>query len=260
LEKWYGKEKAAGITKIESFEICEYGLQPKDADIRRLFPMLPMVGSESVQNKQPKKWISLFDGKSLNGWHIFNKVGPINNWMVKDKTLVCLGAISGVDYGGDIVTNAIFSNFELVWDWKLDSGSNSGLMYHVLEGSKYNAPYETGPEFQLMDDAAYANGRADANQQAGSDYGMYAPTTNKMLKPIGEWNHSKLIFNNGHVEHWLNNVKVVEFMRGSEDWKRRKQLGKWKSFMDYGNSNSGRICLQDHGHKAYFKNIFIRKL
>ena len=40
LEKWYGTERAAGIKHAEAFEICEYGVQPKDPDIRRLFPML----------------------------------------------------------------------------------------------------------------------------------------------------------------------------------------------------------------------------
>ncbi|MGH2647710.1 MAG: 3-keto-disaccharide hydrolase, partial [Ginsengibacter sp.] len=112
---------------------------------------------------------------------------------------------------------------------------------------------------QLLDDAAY-DGRADSNQKAGADYGMYAPNGNKVLKPIGEWNHSKLIFNHGHVEHWLNGKKIVEFYQQSEDWKGRKESGKWKTFPYYGNAKSGKICLQDHGHKAYFKNIFIKEL
>ncbi|MEO8766583.1 MAG: DUF1080 domain-containing protein [Ginsengibacter sp.] len=204
-------------------------------------------------------WTGLFDGKSLNGWHGFNKTGPVNNWIVKDESLVCLGAISGVDYGGDLVTNGTYENFGLKWDWKLDPGSNSGLMYHVTEGKKFKAPYETGPEFQLMDDAAY-DGRADSNQKSGADYGMYAPNSNKVLKPVGEWNHGKLIFNYGHVEHWLNGKKIVKFYQQSEDWKGRKESGKWKTFPYYGNAKSGKICLQDHGHKAYFKNIIIKEL
>ena len=40
LVKWYGEEKAAKATYAEAFEICEYGAQPTEADIRRLFPML----------------------------------------------------------------------------------------------------------------------------------------------------------------------------------------------------------------------------
>lgn len=40
LEKWYGKEYAAKVQHAEAFEICEYGKQPSEADIRRMFPML----------------------------------------------------------------------------------------------------------------------------------------------------------------------------------------------------------------------------
>lgn len=260
LEKWYGKEKASGISKIESFEICEYGLHPTDADIRRLFPMLPQAANGLSQQKQSQGWISLFDGKSLKGWHRFNAATPIDNWTVIEGALVCLGAVKDVDYGGDIVTDSVFKNFELEWDWKLDEGSNSGLMYHVQEGAIFKAPYETGPEYQLIDDVAYDKEGISKNQQAGADYGMYAPGENKTLMPVGSWNHSRLIYKNGLVEHWLNGKKIVEFVQGSADWKNRKKSGKWKDYASYGNSQTGRICLQDHGRKAYFKNIFIKVL
>src|ERR1700744_2797463 len=100
----------------------------------------------------PKKgdWISLFDGKTLKGWHGYNKSAPVKNWEIEDGALVCLGAAKDAS-GGDIVTDKQYADFELKWEWKVNKGSNSGVMYHVVEGSKYHSPYETGPEYQIID-------------------------------------------------------------------------------------------------------------
>jgi hypothetical protein len=214
---------------------------------------------DSLRKEQDdKKWISLFDGSTLKGWHAFNKQGPIKNWIIEDGAMVCLGAVKG-DTGGDIVTDSAYDNFELVWDWKISKGGNSGLMYHVVESPKYKAPYETGPEYQLIDDEGYP-GKLEDWQKTGADYAMNLANDKKKMKPVGEWNNSKIIFNNGHVEHWLNGEKIVEFEAWTDKWKKEKEEGKWKTFPDYGMARKGLIALQDHGNKAYFKNIKIRKL
>jgi len=83
-------------------------------------------------------WISLFDGKTLKGWHGYNKTTPVKNWDIEDGALVCLGAAKDAS-GGDIVTDKKFANFELKWEWKVNNGSNSGVMYHVQEGAKYHS-------------------------------------------------------------------------------------------------------------------------
>ncbi len=204
------------------------------------------------------KWISLFDGSSLKGWHGFNKTGVIQNWTIEDGAMVCLGAAADA-HGGDIVTDAAYQNFELKWEWKISKGGNSGVMYHVLEGAKYEAPYQTGPEYQLIDDIDFPEKLEDW-QKTGADYAMYLTNANKKLKPVGEWNTSKIIFNNGHVEHWLNGKKIVQFTAWDADWTKKKTEGKWKNFPDYGSAKKGLIALQDHGNKAYFKNIMIRVL
>lgn len=201
---------------------------------------------------------SLFDGKTLKGWHGYNKTGEVKNWTIIDGALVCLGA-SAEHAGGDLVSDGEYENFELSWDWKIDKGGNSGVMYHVTEDPKYKAPYETGPEYQMIDDAGYP-GKLEEWQKTGSSYAMYIPNDKKVLKPVGEWNSSKIIFNNGHVEHWLNGEKIIEFQTGDADWQKRKAEGKWKNTPDYGKVKKGRIALQDHGNKAYFKNITIKTL
>lgn len=205
-----------------------------------------------------EKWISLFDGKTLNGWHGFNKTGPIQNWTIEEDAMVCLGAAADA-HGGDIVTDAAFENFELKWEWKISKGGNSGVMYHVVEGAKYSAPYQTGPEYQLIDDIGFPHKLEDW-QQTGADYAMNITNDKKKLKPVGEWNTSKIVFNKGHVEHWLNGEKIVEFQAWDAEWTKKKTEGKWKDYPDYGSAKKGLIALQDHGNKAYFKNIMIKIL
>ena len=205
------------------------------------------------------EWESLFDGKTLNGWHGFNKKGDsIKNWTIEDGATVCLGAAKDA-HGGDIVSDKEYGNFELTWDWKLTKGANSGVMYHVVEDKKYEAPYQTGPEYQMIDDKDFPE-KLEEWQKTGADYAMQTANSNKEVKPVGEWNSSKIVFNNGHVEHWLNGKKVVEFEAWSDTWKKEKETGKWKDFPDYGNAKKGPIALQDHGNKVYFKNIMIKEL
>ncbi|MES2649180.1 MAG: DUF1080 domain-containing protein [Bacteroidota bacterium] len=203
--------------------------------------------------------LALFDGITFKGWHAYNKpVENLSNWTIIDSALVCLGAADDA-HGGDIVTDVEYGNFELSWEWKVNKGSNSGVMYHVVEDSVYKAPYETGPEYQIIDDVGFP-GKLEDWQKAGADYAMYPANNKKKLMPVGEWNSSKIIYNDGHVEHWLNGEKIVEFDRNSEDWKTKRTTGKWKDFPGYATATKGKIALQDHGSKSYFRNIVITEL
>jgi len=217
--------------------------------------------ADSVSNVIPLEAIevTLFDGKSLNGWHGYNKTPgtDIKNWTIIDSALVCLGAAKDA-HGGDLVTDNDFENFELSWDWKISKGGNSGLMYHVIEDPKYKTTYETGPEYQMIDDIGFP-GKLEEWQKAGADYAMNLANDKKKLKPVGEWNTSKIVFDRGHVEHWLNNEKIVEFQAWDATWQKEKKEGKWKDYPDYGIAKKGRLALQDHGDKTWFKNIMIRE-
>ncbi len=233
---------------VTSLSSQAFTVTPPNANLR----------SKAISNPPKGQWITLFDGKSLNGWHHFNNKAAIKNWTVEDGALVCLGA-KGTSGSGDIITDQVFGNFELRWEWKVDRGSNSGVFYHIVEDPKYKRTIDTSPEYQIIDDVTYP-AKLEPYQLTGADYDMHVAGSNKVLKPVGEWNTSKIIFKNGRVEHWLNGERIVKFKAWSADWKKRKAASKWKDSPDYGMSPVGNIGLQDHGNKAYFKNIEIREL
>ncbi|MDR2038683.1 MAG: DUF1080 domain-containing protein [Bacteroidales bacterium] len=211
-----------------------------------------------TEAEKAEGWQLLFDGETLNGWRNYNGTELTAPWVVEDGTLSALG--KGSDENGYIVTNQPYENFELLFDWKISEGGNSGLLYHVLERPGYNVPYLTGPEFQIIDNIGFP-GKLENWQMACADYAMYPADLSKAtLKPAMEWNTYRIVFDNGHVEHWLNGVKVVEFKAWSEDWFVKKNSGKWENAPEYGLAHKGVFCLQDHGDRSWFRNIKVKEL
>ncbi|KPK84016.1 MAG: hypothetical protein AMS27_11135 [Bacteroides sp. SM23_62_1] len=214
--------------------------------------------------EEEQGWKLLFDGETLNGWHSFLE-DTITGWVVEDGTMKALGM--GGDIGGDIVSDDQFENFELCLEWKIAPEGNSGILYLVVEDTAYNAVYETGPEYQLLDDEGFPvpvneEGEPEPlndDQFTGSNYGMH-PAQNKVLNPAGEWNTARIIINNGHVEHWLNGDKVVEYELWTDEWKELVQAGKWADYPGYGSAKKGHLALQDHGSFVWFRNVKIKEL
>ena len=203
-------------------------------------------------------WQLLFDGETLNGWRDYNGTEVTNPWVVEKGTLAALG--KGDDAHGYIVTDKQYENFELAFDWKISKGGNSGVLYHVVEHPNFATPYMTGPEYQILDNIGFPSPLEDW-QLAGADYAMHiADPAKTKLKPVGQWNKSKIVFDNGHVEHWLNGEKIVEFEAWSEDWFERKNSGKWDDYPEYGLAHKGVFSLQDHGDRSWYRNIKIREL
>ncbi|MEM1319565.1 MAG: DUF1080 domain-containing protein [Bacteroidota bacterium] len=206
-----------------------------------------------------EQWTALFDGQSTEGWRAFNGDTLPDGWIVEEQCLKSLG--KGGDIGGDIVYGAQeFENFDLRMEWKISTGGNSGIFYHVQEGEQYQAAYQNAPEYQVLDDIGFPEPLQDW-QQLGADYAMYsADIERKIVKPAGEWNSSRIVFTPQKVEHWLNGEKIVAFVPWSADWKQRRQAGKWKDFPDYGMAKKGLIGLQDHGSFIWYRNIRIKEL
>ncbi len=208
-------------------------------------------------------WELLFDGETLNGWRDFNGDTLSNAWTVVDGCIQAKGA--GSDGSGYIVTEKEYENFIIDWDWKLTYGGNSGMIYHVVEDPYFKVPYVTGPEYQLIDNEGweekYAPSKLQDWQKLGVDYAMHLPCADSMfVNPQGEWNNSRIVFDNGHVEHYLNGHKLLEFEAWTPEWFALKHSGKWKNAPEYGIATRGVICIQDHGDPASFRNIKIKEL
>lgn len=215
------------------------------------------IAEKPVEPKQ--EWIALFDGTSTDGWRGFNQETLPKSWVVEDGCLKSLG--TGGDIGGDIVYGAKeFENFILKMEWKISEAGNSGIFYHVQEGEQYESPYQNAPEYQVLDDIGFPP-PLENWQMLGADYAMYAAdTTQKVVKPAGEWNTTKIVFTPDNAEYWLNGKKVVQFDPWSDDWNKRKAEGKWKDYPDYGVAKKGLIGLQDHGSFIWYRDIKIKEL
>jgi hypothetical protein len=212
--------------------------------------------TNTLSEKEKKQgWQLLFNGKTTEGWRHF-KGGEVTGWKIKDGIL-CNSGI-GSDHGGDIITKEIYDDFELYLEWKINAKSNSGVFFHVQELDSISAIYESGPEYQLRDDSN-RDKSVNLNQLSGANYAMHKPQ-NAKVKPPGQWNETRIIVNGTHVEHWLNGIKVVEYELWGQDWRERKNNGKWKDYSYYGMSEKGHIGLQDHGGLTCFRNIKIRNL
>ncbi len=207
-----------------------------------------------TENEKKEGWHLLFNGINLAGWKTFQGK-EITGWKVIDGVLNNSGV--GSDHGGDIVTREKFQNFELSIEWKIAPKSNSGIFYHVNEKIG-KAIYESGPEYQLIDDRGWPDKLHDY-QYSGANYGMDAPL-NAVVKNLNEWNQTRILVDGTHVQHYLNGVKVVDYYLWDADWKSRKEKGKWKDFPYYGMAKKGQVGLQDHGGLAQFRNIKIKEI
>lgn len=201
-------------------------------------------------------WKVLFDGTTLNGWRTFKNL-PNDSWEVSDGTLHCKPFNeNGENKRADLITEEQFENFELELEWKISPQGNSGIMFRVSE--EFEQPYLSGPEYQVLDDLNYP-GEVKPTNMTASNYDMHV-AEGKVLKPVGEWNLTKIVVNGNSVEHWLNGNKVLSYELGSADWQARKDSSKWKEVAGYGASARGHICLQDHGNEVWYRNIKIRSL
>lgn len=216
-------------------------------------------------------WRLLFDGKTFNGWRGLGRENVPNGlWVIENGLIkkVNTGDVKKLPdgrpvEGGDLVTNEEFENFELSFEWKINKGGNSGLKYNVSEemseqnGSKYSA---LGFEYQLLDDPSSAyNGKLKASQFSGSLYDLLAPK-NTVLKPIGEFNVSKILVNGKHVEHWLNGIKVLEYEFGSKELDEAYKISKFSKIPGFVDKRKAHIVLQNHNDESWFRNIKIREI
>ena len=199
-------------------------------------------------------WQMLFDGKTSQGWRSVSKeTFPAQGWKIDNGELIVLKPADKSKGGGDIITTNQFSDFELMLEAKLTPGANSGIKYFV-DGS-------LGLEYQILDDERHPDAKMgkNGNRTIGSLYDLI-PAQNKKASPIGEWNQVRIVSKGQHVEHWLNGSKIVEYERGSPEYRKLVAESKYSKSKNFGESAQGPILLQEHGDEVHYRNIKIRKL
>jgi hypothetical protein len=199
-------------------------------------------------------WRLLFDGASTKGWRGFKKPEvAAERWQVKDGVLETKPT-SGESHGGaDIITTDSFSDFDLRWEWRIAPAGNSGVKYFVTEE-------RDGPiahEYQLLDDDKHPDGKVGPHRQTGGFYDVLPPAKDKLLRPVGEWNESRVVVKGTHVEHWLNGKQVLGYELGSPELQAAIAKSKFKSVAGFGTKIAGHILLQDHGDQVSFRNVKI---
>ena len=222
-----------------------------------------------TEQEKEEGWELLFNGENHEGWrgaHMDHF--PKKGWIVHNAALNVVAEGGGESiHGGDIVTEEEFSDFELKLDFKMTKGANSGIKYYVTEREGDITGSAYGLEYQILDDERHpdANKGRNGNRTLSSLYDMI-PAENKEPNPIGEWNHARIVSNDGHVEHWLNGNKVLEYERGSANFRKLVEMSKYSAprYNDYGTrfgeAEEGHILLQEHGHEVSFRNIKIKRL
>lgn len=209
-----------------------------------------------TEKEKAAGWKLLFDGNDLTGWHNFKREDIRPGWQVKNGALVCADPHNA----GDLCTNDQYGWFELKIDYNITEAGNSGIMFHVTNDA--NNAWATGPEFQLED-----NIKASDPVRCGWLYALYQPpvdpNTGKPLdatKPVGQWNHVRLLVSPEKCVHKINGVKYFDYVLSSKDFNDRVAKSKFGRMPLFAKSNIGYIALQgDHGQVS-FRNIKIRPI
>jgi len=212
----------------------------------------PIPNQSAIRNsKSAMSWRVLFDGKSLEQWRGYKSPAPPPGWKIADGTLTKDGRVA------DIMTKDTFGDFELELDWKIGEAGNSGIFYRGTE--EYDHIYWSAPEYQLLDDIKGADNKTRLTC-AGAAYAIY-PSPAGHLKPVGDWNNTRIVVRGAHVEHWLNGVKLLEYELWSSDWEAKVKASKFKDWPNYGRAKQGHIAFQgDHEGSLAFRSVRIREV
>ena len=242
-----------------------------------LIPLMACQADGQPQDGQPEtpqeggEWQVLFDGETFTGWRGLGRDSvPGGHWIIEDGGIrkVASGTVPTAPdgqplEGGDLMTVEAYRDFELVFEWKVSPGANSGIKYNVSEAMSTVAPpayAALGFEYQILDDDLHPDAQNGPNRTAGALYDLVPPGPTKELRTVGSFNEGRIVFREGHGEHWLNGIKILEFDLGTPAFDSVFAASKYLPIEGFAEQRVGHIVLQDHGDDVWFRNIKIREL
>lgn len=253
-----GPDSEAGAADQEAAAVAA----PEGAQVNALAP-----------DEESAGWQLLFDGTTFNGWRGLGRdTVPSAHWVIQDGTIhkrpsgqVPVQADGQPTEGGDLMTENTFQDFEFSWEWKVSEAGNSGVKYNVSEElSVANPPRHAalGFEYQILDDDKHpdANAGVAGNRKTAALYDLLGAPDDKPLRPVGEWNESRIVFRGNHGEHWLNGQKVLEYDLGTARMDSALAASKYKDIQGFADRRAGHIVLQDHNDAVWYRNLKIRPL
>jgi hypothetical protein len=218
----------------------------------RILILAVMLSCATVACAGTSNWRPLFNGTDFTGWRGYKGAPVPTRWHVENGAI----ALGTEGDQGDLVTSEEFGDFELELEWKVSEGGNSGIIYFVQELADAPYTWSTGAEMQVLDDARHADGKLPSHR-AGALYDLIAPVK-AAAKPVGEWNRVRIVVRGGTIEHWLNGERIVTTHFGDAQWQGLVAGSKFKAMPHFAKTPRGRIALQDHGDRVWFRNIRIR--
>jgi hypothetical protein len=217
------------------------------------------VHNQLLDVEREQGWELLFDGKTLNGWHLYNKPDStrFSAWEVQEGRIFC-NATDETKVFGDLVTDKEFENYELVFDWQMALRGNGGVFINVQESSEYTATYQTGPEYQLLEPAHMDT--KTPMKRPGCLWGLSPQLNQVEAKPTGQWNTARIVQQEGKIKFYLNGTLTAEEDLTSIDWTNKVNASGFKDAPGFGKATQGKIALQNWYFEAWFRNMKIREL
>ncbi len=203
-------------------------------------------------------WHSLFNGLNTSNWKGYNREEVPSEWKIADGVISFNPENNADNRPKDLVSKETFKDFDLSLEWKISQNGNSGILFNVVENPAYAEPYMSGFEMQILDNDGHPDGKIEKHR-AGDLYDLIK-STSEPVKPVGQWNHIRVLSKKGHYTFFMNGVKINGFQMHDASWNKLVAGSKFKQWPEFGLATKGKIVLQAHGNQVFFRAIKIRRL